>query len=38
MLVSGKSRRDVERESNTGQMDQFMKGTGIIILPTERAD
>ena len=38
MLVSGKSRRDVERESNIGQMDLFMKVTGIIILPTERED
>ena len=38
MLVNGRSRRDVEKESNTGQMDQFMKVTGIIILPTERED
>lgn len=38
MLVSGRSRRGVEGGSNIGLMDQFMKDTGIIILPTERGD
>ena len=38
ILVSGKIRKDVERESNIGQMDLFMKDTGIMILPKERED
>lgn len=38
MLVNGKSIKDGEKVNNIGQMVQFMKDFGVIILQMEKGD